>query len=798
MIRRAPSLSIAVVLTLALGLGINSVVLSLFNGLLFRAPVSRDPATFVQIYAHLSGPSSRESHGPDTLVTLEDFRVIRSETRTMSAVTVSRWASFRLGEEDGAPVRGKFVSCNYLSTHMGPLRLGRGLAETDCSSPGGQPVVVLTQRGWELYFARDPAIIGRAIRLSGRTLTVIGVTPDDAVGDPVAAMLYVPYTLQPVLQGPADYFRDFPGRHAWLSLSGRLQPGRSRSEAQAELNVITKSLERSHPGQVTDMLVTDGAIIHEPNTSRTMPALIVLCLATTTLILLMVCGNVTTLLLARAIAGRQEMVIRVSLGGRRARLLRQLLTETLVLAGCASAASIGLAYCLPRPLAQLLTDFPLVDAFAPDWRVLGVTLGLAVLAGCLAGLSPALETFRFDLASALKPAGYGDTGHVSASLRRTLMTYQLSITLALLIAIGLTLRSQARLLHVTLDYDAEATLLTSMDLTRAGYTGQSARAFYDRLSPGLEALPGVRAIALSSPAPFRGEARLSFRRDGGARSVLAASRAVSPGYFSIAGVRLVRGRLFTTPEARTPQRVMPIVVSNSFANVFFPGADAVGGRIRFGNDDVAQIVGVVSDTSSIRPTDADPPLLYQPIYAANLASLAPMLQFEGDARPLIQAIRSRVSAIDPRLNAIPETVADAIARDADRYTAVVRMTAIPAGLAVFLSLIGIYGLAAFAAVQRTHEIGIRMALGARPRDVVALFLASLRGPFAMGVLGGSILAAIGITLLQRTSLMVQVSAGDPLAYGGAILLLMCGVAGATLIPALRATRRQPWSILKEH
>ena len=416
------------------------------------------------------------------------------------------------------------------------------------------------------------------------------------------------------------------------------------------------------------------------------------------------------------------------------------------------------------------------------------------MAGCLAGLSPALETFRFDLASALKPTA--DSG-MSVPLRRRLMTYRLSITLAV-ITIGLTLRSQARLLNVTLDYDADATIVTSIDLTRAGYTGPSARAFYDRLSQDLEALPGVRAIALTSPAPFRGDARLGFRRDGGARSVLASTRSVSPDYFSIAGMRLLRGRVFSDLEARTPQRVMPIVVSQSFAGAFFHGSEAMGERIRFGNDEVARIVGVVSDTSSIRPADADPPMLYQPIYAANVATIAPMIRFAGDSRSLIHAIRSRIQALDPRLSPIPETVADAIARDADRYTAVIRMTAIPSGLAVLLSLIGIYGLAAFAAVQRTHEIGVRMALGARPRDVVVLFLASLRGPFVMGVLGGGVLAAIGVTLLQRTSLMIHVAAGDPLAYGSAIVLLMCGVAGATVIPALRATRCEPWSILREH
>ena len=797
--RATAPVSIAVVLTLVIGLGLNSVLLSLFNGLLFRPLVSRNPDTFVQIYAQVSGDSDRTSQGPGTLVTLEDFDVIRSRTETMTAVTVSRWASFTLGDPAVASLRGKLVSCNYLSAHVGPLTLGRGFAETDCSSPGAQPVLVLTQRGWETYFERDPSIVGRAVRLNDQWLTVVGVAPDDAVGDPVASMLYVPFTMQPALQGPGDYFRESPGRHAWLNLSGRLRPGRSLSDAQAELNVIAGSLDRLHPGQKTGMLVTDGAIIHEPGTARDMPMLLALCFAIAGLILLMVCANVTTLLLARAGARRHEMLTRVALGASRVRLVRQLLTETVVLAGCAGAASIGLAYYLPARLAQMLTDFPLLDAFEPDWRVFGLTLGLALLAGGVAGLSPAFESCRVDLASALKPAGDGGRGYAGAGLRRMLITYQLSVTLALLIGIGLMIRAQHRLVTVRLDYDAPATLLTHIDLSRAGYTGPAARAFYDQLLPALESLPGVRDVALTSPAPFRGSPRLAFRHhDGAGASLVSSYRSVSPEYFAIAGIRLLRGRLFGEAESRAPQRVMPIVVSESFARAFFPQSPAVGERIRFGNDDAAVILGVVSDTSSVRPTQRDEPMIYQPVHTATLASITPMIRFEGDSRPLVQAIRRQVQTIDPRLSAAPETVAAAIARDANAYTTVMSVTAIPAGLALFLSVVGLYGLTAFVAVQRTHEIGVRMVLGATRRDVLVLLLESLRRPFVMGVIGGSVLAAIGATVLNRTSLTVDVSAGDPLIYAGSILLLTATAAAATLVPALRAARHQPWHVLRNH
>jgi len=246
-IRREGALSIAVLLTLIVGLGMNSVVFSLFNGLLFRPWAMRDPGSFVQIYARPSGLWRPASDGPDTMVTLEDFNVIRSATRTLSAVTVERQASFRLGEDEGMSLRGVFVSCNFLSAHLGPMRLGRGLLDSDCSMPGLEPAVVVSQLGWERYFAGDPNIIGRTLRLNDHPVTVVGVAPDDAVGGPVAAMVYVPYTMQPVLQGPTDYFREPPGLHAWLHLQGRLAAGHTISEAQAELTIIGQSLDRLHP-----------------------------------------------------------------------------------------------------------------------------------------------------------------------------------------------------------------------------------------------------------------------------------------------------------------------------------------------------------------------------------------------------------------------------------------------------------------------------------------------------------------------------------------------------------------------
>jgi putative ABC transport system permease protein len=389
-----------------------------------------------------------------------------------------------------------------------------------------------------------------------------------------------------------------------------------------------------------------------------------LCFGATLLILLMVCANVTTLLLARAVARRHEMAVRVSLGGSRTQLLRQLLTETILLGTCAVLPSLALAYALPARIAQALTDFPVLDTFAPDWRVFGFTFAIAFVAGGLAGLFPARETMRFNLSSALMSRTQGGSGMISTRLRNLLIANQLSISLALLIAMGLIARAQGRLLDTQLDYDPNRVLVTNIDLMHANYTGPAAREFYDRLVPGLEALPGVETVALSSPPPFAGIIRkaVTVASSIGPTS-LAAFRAVSANYFTVAGLRLVSGRLFTNADMQTSTTPMPIVVSESFARTFL-GSDGLGRRIRFGNDEMAQVVGIVRDTSSVRPTQPDEPLAYQPIYAAAVPTVAPVLRFTGDARPLMETIRTRVREIDPRLSARPQTIAAAMTREA--------------------------------------------------------------------------------------------------------------------------------------
>jgi predicted permease len=573
--------------------------------------------------------------------------------------------------------------------------------------------------------------------------------------------------------------------------------GHRRPRESPAIDVLTRALDRRHPGQITRIVVTNGAIIHEPETARSMPLLMVLCLAATGMVLVLVCTNVTTLLLARAVSRRREVAVRLALGASRGQLLRQLVTETAMLGGAAGIVSIAAAWYLPNRLAQTLTDFPLQQAFGPDGRVIALTLGLALLAGGIAGVSPAVESLRLGVAGSLR-----DGARVGAAgIRRIsalLITNQLSISLALLIVLMMIGRAQSRMLDWRPGYDPATVIVTSIDLAGTGYTALSARAFYERFVPAVQALPGVRAVAFAGPPPFRGVNRLTVSTaDDNVGTQLVSCRAVSPGFFDILGLDLLEGRLFTETEARVPEHVMPVMVSSSFVRRHLAGGRGVGRRIRIGEHDQAQIVGVVVDTVSVRPGQPDEPIVYQPLYTATVGSMVPLVQIDSDATAVGELIRARVQMLDGRLTARPESVAATIAGDAAEYSAVIRLTAIPATLAFILSLVSLYGLTSFAAAQRAHEIAVRVACGARPGEVVRVFVGSLHWPFVKGALGGCLLSGVGVWTLRRTALALDLPAADPLALASAVGLLAAAALMATGIPALRAARKDPWILLKQ-
>jgi predicted permease len=799
LLRRTPLLAATIVLTLVLGISLNASVFTILNAFLLRPLVSKEPATFVQIYASVSGHQSRLIQGSPAMLTLDEYEAFSTAARSLSAVTASAPTSLTVGGDEPINLRGQFVSCNYLAAHLDPPVLGRTFQPDDCARSGRETVAVLNEKVWRSRFRADPAVVGSTLLLNRHPFTVIGIAPNQLTLDVPPVSIWVPFSTQPLLGAAGDYFRR-GSDYAWLDVSGRLAPGSSHRQVQAELSMLAAQLEQLHPGRQMHILVTNGAHIANPFFSNRAPLIFGLIMGSFTLILLIVCANVTTLMLSRAAGRQQEMAIRLSIGAGRGRLLRQLLTESLLLAMLAGAVSWWIAHYLPGAIFALSADAPSEASLDPDWRVFLFTFAAATLAGCLAGLSPALESLRVDLSRSLKPTSHVSTGYGYTQVRRWLVAGQLAASLGLLVAAGLMVQVQTRLFQPTVGYDPRSVVVTPLALSRIGYNEAAARSFHTRLLERLRGLPGVRAAALAIGAPFRGKrtawvAAASDKSPDAQRPVF--FRQVSPEYFDTMRVTLVQGRVFNTAEMQTSGDITPTVVSRTFASTFWPNRDPLGQRFPTANNGELHVVGVAQDTSSMRLGEMDGPIYYEPFPRRGVVDTTLIIRGTADAASLVPAIRSEIRKLEPQLAIDLVTIRAELDRQAERYAFLLTVAWIPSGLALALCVLGVYGVAAFAAAQRTQEIGIRMAIGAQPRDVIRLLLGATARPLLAGALGGLVLGLGLGALMQHADLLLDVSPIEPLSYATACAIVGAAALLATFIPTRRASRLNPSRALRD-
>jgi predicted permease len=838
---RSPGFTAVAVLTLAIGIGVNTAIFSAYNAVALRPLQATEPHRLVQVIR-----SNR-----DQFFSYPDYAYYRDHNRTFSGLTamglgstlflggvdkqalvahstLADAAGFRLprslaGSVEQAGAGG--VSGNYFQTLGAGAALGcTFLPEEDAA--GAQPVALISYNFWERRFARDPGLLGRSLMLNGASVTIVGITPRDFTGTaPAVPDLWLPLALQSRLTSKVDTSHD--RNSICCRVFGRLRPGVAREQAEAEMNALSAQLELAFPrpdsrpgSQTARFVVTQASPNGPPDSGATALAMVIL--ASVSLVLLIACANVASLLLARSAARQREIAIRLAIGASRGRLVRQLITENAVMSLMAGCLGIvfswwSLRFLLMQVVASLPSYWTIALHVAPDQRVLAYTLFLSLSATVVCGLAPALEASRPNLTSALKDEGAAFGGHLRKSRLRDLMVGgQVAVCLVLLIAAGLLARTSQRALEVDLGFNYRNIVMLHIGFPPAARAVPAkVAAIRTQLARQLERLPEIQSMAVASRLPLGGGVRtIAVSLNGGALNDTGAQNAffnmVTPGYFDTMSIRLLQGRNFTAQEARDGFSFddSPVIVSEATARRFWPGEDPVGKRFAFGpgrhssrfageeypHSVSSVVIGVAKDVRSLSLIGMDDTCLYFPATGARSGAI--VMRARGDEGRAVAAVQREFQAIGGDLAA---EVMDSRAAFSNQAGFVVsRVGAIGSAiigiLGLLMATVGIHGTVRFAVTQRTQEIGIRMALGAERGDVLRLVLYETMRPVAFGLAAGLVGAAVVSRLMS--SFLFGLSVLDPVAFLGVPCFFAAVTLVAGCVPARRATRVDPMIALR--
>jgi len=782
--RRQPGFTAVALLALSSAIGINSSLFTVFNAVALRPWPVKDPAGVVNIdHVLLDGPRRGSIAG----FSLASSRYLGEHSKTLNGVVM-----MRNGEKvdlAGRKIEATYVSGSYFRVLGVGMERGRGfLAEED--QPGNpEAVAVISYPLWQNQFGADPGMVGRRIRLDDIPVIVVGVASRDFTGtSPLRSDVWLPFAAKLLLR-PNDRsvmnFLTSPD-YCCSSMAGRLAPGVMREQAAAEVRVLMDQFRPPLEAGANWTIVLSGtAWVDAPSSEKTGPAVAIASLffLAVTLVLLLACANVGNLLLARAAARRQEIAVRLSLGGSRARLIRQLLVESMALALSAAAIGFLAAWFLPGFIASRLVNdqsFRLV----PDARVLAYTFALAIVA-CLAfGLAPALHGTRGNIAGALKNE-MRLTG-VRLSLRGFLMATQVAISVVLLAGAGLLVRGLERARAQDPGFDIQKVSVLSLDLPASAYSGARTKAFAAQLLAELGQLRGLPPTALSMDAPLsQGITSTSAWQvgDSAKKGRVVVFHEVSGNYFDVLGIPLAAGRTFAPSDAG--KQVM--MINETLARQYWPGQSAIG-KMLFAGGNPGEIIGVAKD-----------------VYTTSLGSIAPTVYWPMDRRMPLILVRDRTAAtieritalvkrIEPKAQVRPEPLAANLQRQLQPSMYAAALAGVLGILALLLASIGMSGVFAYVVRQRTREIGVRMALGAQPSQIVRLILASSGRALTAGLAVG-LAGALGLSRLMVHQLN-GVSPLDPLAFAGVFVLLIVAAAAASAFPARRAARVDPVTALR--
>jgi predicted permease len=800
MIAKAPGFAVIAILTLALGIGANTTIFSWINSTLLNpVPGLSSPSEVVALTL------SKPGDNPFPL-TYPDLEALRDGQKSFTGIAACNFAQMSLtGKGNPERVWGMVASANYFDVLGVRPILGRGFLPVEDERPGGAPVAVISYRLWQTHFAANPGIVGHTIEINQHPYTIVGVTPAVFQGSQtgVRTEIWVPIMMEAQLNPLGELLHDH--HQFWLLAFGRLKPGVVREQAQEEMTLRlkpeVKNYPEEHKGHDT---VTVYPLWRNPFglnyfLSTLLPAL----MSIAGLVLLLACVNVANLMLVRSVGRRREIAIRMSLGASRWRLVRQLLVESLLLALAGGVVALLITVWTEGTLMKFLPvteDIPLALSIAADRTVLLAALVISVLTGVIFGILPALRSSVAAPVAVLKEdTGKGSGGLRKARLASGLVVAQISLSLLLLICAGLFIRSFLSAQQINPGFNPHNVLIASYDLFTAGYSDSSGAEFDRQLVAKLEALPGIQSVALSDRVPLGfGGGSTSVKPEGyvsqANESMETQVAIITPNYFQTVQIPMVKGRDFTLQDTKSSERA--VIVNETFVNRYWPHQEALGKQLY---SDLPKewftVVGVARDVKVTGLNEKPTPFLYLPLYQVYQATMIINARVAGDPLTFGKTVEKTIHELNANLVVFDVTALELREQFASFGQRVAGTFVGAFGLlALVLAAVGIYGVTAYTTRQRTHEIGIRMALGASKQDILQLVLGHGLGLTLAGVALG-LAASFALTRYLR-NLLLGVTSTDARTFSSVAILLLAVALFACFIPARRAMRVDPMVALR--
>ena len=788
-----PGLTVAAILSLGLGIGANTTIFTWVQAVLFRPiPVAADPGSI-----RIAAMENREGQSRSwSYPNYQDFR----DRATLVDVVAQDDQTYSIAVDDTAErTWGGLVSGNFFQVMGLRPAAGRLFTAQDDVTPGGHPIVVISHAYWQRRFNGDPGIVGRQVTINNTPMTVVGVAPMGFIGSVlgVAASAWVPMAMQREMMG-GDRMQQ--RGNGWMQSLVRLKPGVSEEQAQAEAASIMAQLEREHPqfneGRRLRIVQTWEAPFGAGTVLTPLLAVLSILVA---LVLVIACANVANLLLSKAVSRRREVAVRLSLGASRLRLVRQLLTESLMLALIAGLGGVVMAYWTMDVIMAFAppVDMPLDLGLRMDGTTLLFAVGVSVITGVLFGLAPALQASSSQTINALKEEGRsGSGGRTTGRLRNALVVSQVAVCLVLLVGATLFLRSFIAAQALSPGFDADRVVTASMDMFPSGYTGERYRDFQRRTLAAVQALPGVQSAAFGSRLPlgFGGNNSTTVAIDGYTprqnEEITINYSTVGARYFETMSIPIRAGREYNDTDTATSPRT--IVINEAMARRYWPDGNALGKIVRFGPN-ASEVVGIVADSKYSSINERPLPQLFIPMARSETSTLRLFVRTSGDPSPLVAEVRNAIRALDP---ALPVYDARTLSEHMQIAVFAQRMAANLLGamgvLALLLAAIGLYGVMAYAVSQRTQELGIRLALGASPSSLLNMIVGQGMKLTIVGLMIGLslALAAFGSIGAVRT-LLPGISPLDPMTFIAVPAVLAVIALLATWVPARRAGKVDP-------